>query len=65
MNLYLFNVPCQEVWTVSTKANSEDEAWKNIKLRRYMKLHAAEGNTSSGKTELVATMALPEGEDEE
>jgi hypothetical protein len=61
VKLFIFNVPCHEVWTVSTLASSEPEAWENIRHRNYTKLHAAEGNTKSGKTELASVMEL-EGE---
>lgn len=61
MKLFIFNVPCHEVWTVSVSAHTEPEAWQKLKARDYTKLHAAEGNTRSGKTEL-ASVIEPEGE---
>lgn len=58
MKLFIFNVPCQEVWTVSVSAHTEAEAWQKLKARNYTKLHAVEGNTTSGKSELASIMEL-------
>lgn len=62
MKLFIFNVPCQMIWTVSVLANMEDEAWNKLRQRDYTKLNAVEGNTASGKTELASIMELPDNE---
>lgn len=58
MKRYFFNMPCPTVWTVTTVAASEDEAWENIRVRNFHKLHELEGTTPSGEIELVAAVDL-------
>lgn len=61
---FTFNIPCQQVWTVSTVADTDEEAWENIRERKYHLLYQKDGNTPSGKVELVGKQVInTEGND--
>lgn len=58
MKRFIFSIPCKEVWTVMTEARDENEAWEKIRKRDYYKIYAMEGDTPTGKTELVGVQEL-------
>lgn len=65
MRQYIFRVPCQQVWTVVTDAVDANQAWEHIRSRNYLVIHQTEGNTPSGKTELVRVQEINGGENNE
>lgn len=60
MKRFKFHIPCTEVWVVQVDAYDEDAAWNKVRKRQYQKLYSSEGNTPTGKTELVAVHTLRE-----